>query len=138
LGVEVGPHTTVAYGVGKRLEAARGSPSIAVKASDHGWALPWTFKATKSSCGPDTKTPGCTQLVGALVAIEVPVGPVCGAVVAMVDKVVTADVDELVLVIVVVLEAFVLCLASVPDVKRSTRIIIARQTESNFGAIVTD
>jgi hypothetical protein len=93
----------------------------------------------KSSCGPDTKTPGCTQLVGALVAIEVPVRPVCDAVVAMVDKVVMADVDELVLVILVVLEAFVfLCLASVPDVKMSTRIIITRQTENNFGAIVTD
>jgi len=110
-----------------------------VKASDHGWALTWTLEATKSSCGPDTKTPGCTQLVGALVAIEMPVGPVCDAVVVMVDKVVTADVDELVLVIVVVLEAFVvLCLASVPDVKRSARIVTTQQTENNFGAIVTD
>jgi hypothetical protein len=77
--------------------------------------------------------------VGALVAIEMPVGPVCDAAVVMVDKVVTASVDELVLVIVVVLETFVvLCLASVPDTKRSTRIVITRQTENNFGAIVTD
>lgn len=93
----------------------------------------------KSSCGPDTKTPGCTQLVGALVAMEVPVGPVCDAVVDMVDKVDTADVDELLVVIVVVLEIFVvLCLASVPDVKRSNRIIITQQTKNNFRPIVTD
>lgn len=94
----------------------------------------------KSSCGPDTKTPGCTQLVGALVAIEVPVGPVCDAVVAVVDKVDLAEVCELAEVIVVVLdvEVFVLCLASVPDVKRSIRIIVMQQMEKNFGAIAMD
>jgi hypothetical protein len=81
----------------------------------------------KSSCGPDTKTPGCTQLVGALVGIEVSVGPVCDAVIVMVDKVDIADIDELVAVIVAAPEVLVfvfLCLASVPNVKRSIRIVI--------------
>jgi hypothetical protein len=81
----------------------------------------------KSSCGPDTKTPGCTQLVGALVGIKVSVEPFCDAVIVMVDKVDIADIDELVAVIVAAPEVFVfvfLCLASVPDVKRSIRIII--------------
>ena len=87
LGVEVGPHTTVAYGLAVREGDPRGSLSIEVKASDHGWAPAWTLPAMKSSCGPETKTPGCTHCVGAVVGIDVPVatGEVVDTVVIVVN-----------------------------------------------------
>jgi len=68
---------------------------------------------------------GHCSLVGCSV-FEVPMGPVCDAAVVIVDKVDTFDVDEPAVAIVVILEVvvFVLCFASIPDVKRSIRIIV--------------
>ena len=64
LGVEVGPHSTVAVGLGWRDNDASGSFIMFVKAFDHGSAPELTFPAIKSSWALLTSTPGCWKWAG--------------------------------------------------------------------------
>ena len=65
LGVEVGPHSTVAVGLGWRDKDASGSFIMFVKAFAHGSAPELTLPAMKSSWALLTSTPGCWKWAGA-------------------------------------------------------------------------
>jgi hypothetical protein len=65
LGVEVGPHSTVAVGLGSRDKDARGSLIMAVNAFAHGSEPELTLPAMKSSWALLTSTPGCRKWAGA-------------------------------------------------------------------------
>ena len=129
--MDVGPHTTVENGFGVRVGDERLYASIELNAPDHGWSLAWTLPATKSSCGPETKTPGWTHFEGAAVGIEVPPGPVgVELLVVGVDAdTVGVDVTEAVVTSEVLVVVFFLCLASALEVKSSARMITRPTTD---------
>jgi len=65
LGVEVGPHSTVAVGLGWRDKDAKGSFIMAVNAFAHGSEPELTLPAMKLSWALLTSTPGCWKWAGA-------------------------------------------------------------------------